>query len=360
MATIRTPIIRHVLHSTRSPLRLNQRRWAQVHDVRFLATHRDPNTVLEKYKDKLKQKAREEGHESISSLKEAYKYKITEFKQKATSFDSPPPSPTPLPSQAQPSSHSPFQQPPPPPPEQYRTAPSSAPKSETPGIKPLSSYLDLSKVSGLPNKEIEVLWRLRFARDPQSLCAVISLETYKRISQTALSHPQFILPLPRELPDSGEDQPSPDQSSQSVAADIHFLQWGFHPPSSTAPQLALPPGQVSANTHTSTVLFTHLANYKIHGTYAPAHTTLTHHLDLADSHGIVLLNGSVVKDKGVSVEEGKWLVMQLQRFYDFEGMGKGRRRELVEGFTKGEVKEQPGDGKGFNVEDLVEEAGKMA
>lgn len=356
MATIRTPIIRHVLHSTRSPLRLVQRRWAQVHDVRFLATHRDPDSVLEKYKDKLQQKAKEEGHESISSLKEAYKDKITEFKQKASSFGSPQPSPL----QPQSPSHSPFQQPPPPAPEQPKTTPSSAPKSATPGIKSLSSYLDLSKVSALPNKEIEVLWRLRFARDPQSLCAVIPLETYQRISQTARSHPQFILPLPRELPESEKDQASPDQSSQSVAADIHFLQWGFHPPSTTAPQHSLPPGQASANTHTSTVLFTHLASYKIHGTYAQAHTTLTHHLDLADSHGIVLLNGSVVKDKGVSVEEGKWLVMQLQRFYDFEGMGKGRRRELVEGFTKGDVKEQPGEGKGFNVEDLVEEAGKMA
>ena len=36
-----------------------QRRWAQVHDVRFLVTHQQNARVVEKYKDKLQQKAKE-------------------------------------------------------------------------------------------------------------------------------------------------------------------------------------------------------------------------------------------------------------------------------------------------------------
>lgn len=40
-------------------LRNQQRRWAQVHDVRFLASHHDPKYVLDKYRAKLDQKAKE-------------------------------------------------------------------------------------------------------------------------------------------------------------------------------------------------------------------------------------------------------------------------------------------------------------
>ena len=276
-------------------------------------------------------------------MKEAYKDKIQEYRRNASTI-------TPTASeQPDESTQSRLQDPEPPPPNAQ-----SPPKSGTPGIKALSSYLDLSKVIALPTKELEMIWRLRFASDPQSLCAVIPLETYKRISKVAQSHPQFILPLPREIPEAERDG-----SGDQTAAEIHFLQWGFHPPSPSAPRHSLHAGQVSANNHTSTVIFTNLAAYKLHGAYAPPHTILTHHLDLADSHGIVLLSGSVVKDKGVSIDEGKLLVMQLQRFYDFEGMAKGRKRELVENFTKGEIKPPGQEGAGFSVEDLVEEASKM-
>lgn len=44
----------------RSPmLRVPQKRFARVHDVRFLATHRDPNQVQDTYKEKLDQKAKQ-------------------------------------------------------------------------------------------------------------------------------------------------------------------------------------------------------------------------------------------------------------------------------------------------------------
>lgn len=36
-----------------------QRRWAQVHDVRLLATHQMPDSIIERYKDKLSHKAKQ-------------------------------------------------------------------------------------------------------------------------------------------------------------------------------------------------------------------------------------------------------------------------------------------------------------
>ncbi len=250
-----------------------------------------------------------------------------------------------------------MEQPPPPvpKPQPSGTVSDTSSHSSVTGIKPLSAYLDLAKVSTLPKKEVEYIWRLRHASDPLSLCAVIPIEAYNRIFRTAKNHPQFILPLPRPAADDGSGDAKQAaqgfKGGQRTAADIHFLQWGFHPP-------AVPgaPGSATINTHTSTVLFTHLASFKVHGAYAQPHTTVTHHLDLADSHGYVLLNGNVVEGRGVSVEEGRWLVMCLQKFYDFEGhgggIGKEKRQGLLEKFSKGD--------QGFNLEELVDEAERVS
>ena len=60
MASSRLPALRHAFAKTTSQyLRGTQRRWAQVHDVRFLVTHREPDRVTEKYKAKLQQKAKQ-------------------------------------------------------------------------------------------------------------------------------------------------------------------------------------------------------------------------------------------------------------------------------------------------------------
>ena len=59
MAVIRAPALRHIIGESAPYLRGSQRRWAQVHDVRFLATHRESDRVIEKYKEKLDKKAKE-------------------------------------------------------------------------------------------------------------------------------------------------------------------------------------------------------------------------------------------------------------------------------------------------------------
>ncbi|KAF4614401.1 hypothetical protein G7Y89_g15335 [Cudoniella acicularis] len=303
----RVPALRNIISGAAPYLRTSQRRWAQVHDVRFLATQQT-DRVFQKYKKKLDKIAKEKGLKDINELKEVYKDKIQDLKKKATiaiptsdTSTAPPP----------PSTSSPF----PPPPPAPRIPTEKAPSSN-PGIKTLSSYLDLEKSRALPEKELEAIWRLRHAHDAQSLCAVIPVPVYKTLESTARKYPHFVLPLPKE----------------GQGAEIHFLQWTF-------------PAE-----NTVTVLFTHLAEYKLRGEYSQPHTTITHHLELAEDKGVALLQGQVVEGRGVSVDEAKWLVMCLQKFYGVSGE-KSERRRLLEQFGKGDAS--------FKVEDLLEEAEKI-
>lgn len=58
----------------------------------------------------------------------------------------------------------------------------------------------------------------------------------------------------------------------------------------------------------------------------------------------------MVDGRGVSVDEGKWLLMCLQKFYG--GVDeKADRKRLLEQFSQGDS--------GFKVEDLLEEAEKI-
>ncbi|KAL8867012.1 MAG: hypothetical protein Q9174_005935 [Haloplaca sp. 1 TL-2023] len=284
--------------------RLTQRRWAQVHDVRFLVTHQQSNAVTEKYREKLQQKAKQQGLQSVDELKAVYKDRDQKHSRAAPAgsspFPPPPPPPTPL------ESSSP------------QAAPSPAKTSIPTGLKTLSSYLDLEKTSSLPPKEIEYIWRLRHASSPTSLCAVLPSSTYTRLQSTAQKHPQFILPLPRE---------------GDVGAEIHFLQWSFPAPD------------------TATVVFTHLAEYKLRGEYSQPHTAITMHLEMMQDKGIVLMQGQVVEGRGVSPEEARWLVLCLQKFYGAEEGDVASRRRLLEMFSQGD--------QAFQIEELLKEAEKI-
>jgi len=195
--------------------------------------------VLDKYREKLDQKAKQEGLSDIQELKAAYSDKIKLLRTNAEAALA---GATP---KSTPSSSIPFQPPPPPEPQASSPAATAAKKLSSEakaGIKTLSSFIDIEKTLDLPQKEIEYIWRLRHANDPRSLCAAIPSETYHKIIESARRHPQFILPLPRE----------------NQGAEIHFLQWTFPSPT------------------TATVLFTHLAEYKLRGEFSQPHTTVTH------------------------------------------------------------------------------------
>ncbi|KAK4129572.1 ATP11-domain-containing protein [Parathielavia appendiculata] len=327
MAAARTPVLRHILSCQTGALRAsNQRRWAQVHDVRFLATTQQPRNILEKYRDKLDRKAREEGHADIDSLKAAYAQRIHALRNETDAVLTPP-SRTPAPGQqpsSSPSSPSPSSSSSRLPPQQQPPKPSST------GIKPLSEILDIPKASVLPTKELTAIWRLHHAVRPNSLCAVIPAATFTAMETLARQNPQFVLPVPHP----------------SQGAEMHFLQWTW-----------------DAATKSATVLFTQLAEYKARGEFAAPHTTVTHYKDFLaredGGEGVVLMQGLVMDDRGVKVDDARWLVMCLQRFYGgWDGTG-GRkaqeraeeRRRLLEWFGRG-------DGR-FSVERLMEEAERM-
>ncbi|KND92211.1 Protein ATP11, mitochondrial [Tolypocladium ophioglossoides CBS 100239] len=331
MASLRIPALRHLATCPlRSAHSAQQRRWAQVNDVRFLATTQPPQAVLDKYRTKLESKAKQEGHDGIDGLKSAYADKIEAQRRKdavefpATSIPQAPdtsvsqPNRGPLPSE-------PVQGTSPKTPAS-KVPPTSADK---PAVKALDGILDLDKVRELPEQELTAIWRLRHANSPQNICAVIPAGTYQAMEDVARRSPQFVLPVPHE----------------SQGAEMHFLQWTF-----------------DAASRTSTVLFTQLAEYKTRGEFAQPHTTVTHHLDLAGDKGLVLMQGQVMDDRGVRPEHAKWLIMCLQRFYggwdaaDGELTGERReraaeRRKLLEWFVNGDSR--------FSVEKLLEEAERM-
>lgn len=279
---------------------------------RFLQTQPD---ISEKYRHLLEKKARSEGLESVDDLKAVYKPKIEQYKRDSlappelpgnlTHNGVLPPSPSSPIDPSSITSTSPTTQP--------KTAPPQIPKSSN--QKSLDSIIDISKILLHDAKEIEYIWRARHISDKNSLCAIIPLETYQRIEKSAKRHPMFVLPLPR-----------PDQGIE-----LHFLQWQFSSPT------------------TVNVMFTSLIEYKLRGEFAAPHTTVTHHLDISEEKGIVLLQGSVVDNRGVSVEEAKWLLMALQKFYGADGAGEevGRRRELLRLFSEGKQE--------FDVQMLIKE-----
>jgi ATP synthase F1 complex assembly factor 1 len=299
-----------------------------VHDVRFLATTQAPRNVVEKYREKLDRKAHEEGLRDIGELKAAYADRIRDLKKKDSisvpGLDALLADEEPTPSsqthiQTETSTPTTPSPPPTPTPSRSTTAPGA--------VKPLSEILDLPKARALPVKELSAVWRLRHASSSQSLCAVIPTATYRGLERTARRHPTFVLPVPR----AGQ------------GAEIHFLQWVF-----------------DAVSGTSTVLFTQLAEYKARGEWAQPHTSVTHYADYEgdgglsreENQGVVLMAGNVVEDRGASVEDARWLVMLLQRFYGDEGLGgDAAKRRLLEEFGKG-------DGN-FSVERLLEESEKL-
>lgn len=326
MASLRISALRYLANNPlRSSRIVNQRRWAQVHDVRFLATTQPPQAIIEKYRAKLDQKAKNEGLGGIDELKAAYADKIEEQRKKDSIEEHPviPQAPnTPV--------KQPFRGPLPPETGTKKTPPTAPPPgAEKPAIKTLNDIIDLPKARDLPDKELSAIWRLRHASSPQNICAVVPAASYQAMEEAARKAPQFVLPVPHP----------------SQGAEIHFLQWTF-----------------DASTKTSTVLFTQLAEYKNRGEFAQPHTTITHHLDLADERGLVLMQGQVVEDRGVKPEEAKWLIMCLQRFYggwgaetaELSGERQERaeeRKKLLEWFANGDSR--------FSVDKLLEEAERM-
>lgn len=269
------------------------------------------NTAFDKYQEKLKQKAQNEGVSTIEELKAKYQEEIKEKKKEMNAID-------PLKEL-----------------EEYERQQAEQLKAQkrkqqeeggirggidknTPKLpyKTLSSYMAVDKIRELPMKELEFLWRARFQNKDRSLQAVLEGHQFATIFANAFKNPNFILPLPK-----GED-----------GYEMHFVQWSF------------------VGGDTTHCMLTSLAEYQLHGEFAKPHTTLEFHQELLEEKEVVLMNGQVESDVPIAMDEAQLLVLNVQRFYGGLKDSEATKRKvaLLRDFTSGN--------RNFDIQKLIEEA----
>lgn len=185
--------------------------------------------------------------------------------------------------------------------------------------KVLNSYVDVEKVKDLPLKELEFIWRARFQNTERTMVAVLNNLQFASMYANAFKNPSFILPLPKN-----ED-----------GYEMHFVQWSFVGP------------------RTTHCMLTTVAEYKLHKEYAKPHTTLMFHQDLSETKDVVLMNGQVEKESSLTMDEAQLLVLNVQRFYGgiTSAKGNGKKLELLRDFTSGNAD--------FNMDELIAEAASI-
>lgn len=289
-----------------------------VNNIRFLQSHAQ-EAVIQKYKEKLNKKAQEVGAKDINDLKEKLKDEIEAKKQELNKFGD---SLEDLDKQLAATGGSPSN------PNVIKInkplAPTNAEElqkqkakkqADKPPFKTLGSYIDIAKISALNAEQIGFIWRARFQANPQNVCSIIPVEVYDQLHQTARENPHFILPLKRE----------------NQGHELHFVQWNF------------------SGKHTTHVILTTLAEYKLHGEFSKPHTTLTFHKELASDKGIVLMNGLLESDTGISLEDSQLLILNLQNFYGGLKNGETNNKlKLLRAFNRGTDD--------FSLEELIKES----
>eukprot|EP00039_Didymoeca_costata_P028309 m.20624 g.20624 ORF g.20624 m.20624 type:complete len:282 (+) comp6903_c0_seq1:20-865(+) len=161
----------------------------------------------------------------------------------------------------------------------------SEPKGN-PGIKSLDDIVNLDLIKELPTEAIEELWKERH-REIDCVGACIPVDVYNDLKLKAKECPMFIYPVPRE-----------------EGIEFFLSQWFGH-------QCA----------------FTSLLEYKVHQSEARPYLLLNHYTELAESKGIVLMNGDV--DDKINVADAQMLSYQLQLFY----LGGKENYQLVKDFN---------------------------
>lgn len=190
-----------------------------------------------------------------------------------------------------------------------------------------------------------------------SLSAVIPYDLYKTMEGVAKAYSQFVVPLPREVVGEGVEKGQGAELYYLVRNNlklsvrehhlthISFQQWSFLPSGATNTGRATANG---AALQPSTVLYTPLAQYKAHQTFAQPHLILTHYMDLVDSHEVVLMRGDVTEGVSTKLGDAQLLVLRLQQFYQNKHDG---RAQMLRDFH-----EQP---EKFDVNKLVEIVGEV-
>jgi ATP synthase F1 complex assembly factor 1 len=167
------------------------------------------------------------------------------------------------------------------------------------GMKALGDIIDMDKVQSDSAEKISQLWT-QYHTLKNKLSAVIPAKQYAEMVAKARRYPQFLLPLPRTIVGSGDENATANvaQGERKSGFEMQYMEWAFLPKPdgvSTEPSTLTSPEDVEliARAPPSTVLFTPLAEYKLRQEYAQPILVLTHYTDLAISKGVVLLRGEI-------------------------------------------------------------------
>lgn len=197
-------------------------------------------------------------------------------------------------------------------------------------FKTLNSFLDCEKIKELSKQEVEFLWRAKWLKKENVLCAVVPVNVFDKLMLTAKSNPVFVLPLPREIPVEANGE------NKDQGIELHYIQWQFIGP------------------HTTHCIITSLAEYKLHKEYAKPHTVFQFHSEMANDKKVIFMNGTVEPGTNVSVQDAQLLLLNVQRFYGAMGeetpIAK-QRVQLLRDFTTGSPN--------FNVDLLISLAQSM-
>ncbi|KAI0374566.1 ATP11-domain-containing protein [Pilatotrama ljubarskyi] len=294
----------------------------------------------EKYAEKLRRRAQEQGksvEQLRAELKEQEKQRrLQRLKEESSKSSGTPEAPLPAKSRAESSSAAP----------QSSTA---AVRKDSSPVKPLSSMFNLDKILETPHTpdQISVLWRAYHGSRSGGtgrgyLCAALPVKTYEKMLDVATKYPRFVIPVPRENAQVGEDSKEP-------AYEFYLMEWGFHghPPEPSTSGDLFSQNQPSSNPQTSTILFTPLQEYKLRTSFATPYLVVTHYTDLAKTHGLVLLRGEITPSAaasspsvGASEDGGRYMLSQqdaqllaihVQRFYLWNE-GSEERAALLKAF----------------------------
>lgn len=274
--------------------------------VRFLASK--PSSTHELYIEKLQKKAEAMGLGSVEDLKHKLKDEIAEKKREFNALD-----PLKELDEYEQKQAEKLKQ------KKKSLAPDRGPidRSEPQApYKTLSSFVDVEKMTELPEKELQFIWKARFLNKEGAMHATLNATQFANIYANAFKNANFILPLPKH----------------GQGYEMHFVQWAFVGP------------------YTTHCMLTSLAEYKLHKEYAKPHTTLMFHQELVDDTGLVLMNGQLETDSLLTIDEAQLLVLNVQRFYGglTESDGSARKLALLNAFTEGSDH--------FDMDKLIEEA----
>ncbi|XBW38424.1 hypothetical protein QEN19_004012 [Hanseniaspora menglaensis] len=302
----------------KSSIRLSKyTRLNQFANIRFISTNK---SVEEIYKEKLLQKAKDQGFKTIEELKEHLKEDLDKKKIEFSKID-------PLEAikkyqdqQATEETEDMNK------PTSKTLGPVNTPKQETP-YKTLSSYVEIEKFMELSPQEIEYIWRARFSSANMAenhLHSVLNKDTWNKLFTTAKENPIFVLPLPRDI--------TPEQRADGQiekGSELFYVQWLF------------------PDSNTTHVIITSLIEYQLHKEFAKPYLTISFFTDLMARKQVALMMGQLDLESSLSLSDCTLLLLNLQRFYGVIG-GKlaDERIKILQSFNKGDVS--------FDVNKLVE------